>query len=168
MDDGARFSTQQPPRVSWAQSRALWDSLLPTSRGDNTVPSTFPTESLSTHAPLGQHIREEKKEKKEEKKRKRRKASITLQEMHFSNTNSFPTGWRRKTSHQLLPLTPRGSAWDPRLAPADLPSSLLGTRTRAFPAQGKGWEREKGWESGREGGGLGAFLNNQPSEWQQQ
>lgn len=141
-------------------------TLLPTSRGDNTVPSTFPTESLSTHAPLGQHIREEKKRKR--RKKKRIKASITLQEMHFSNTNSFPTGWRRKTSHQLLPLTPRGSAWDPRLTPADLPSSLLGTHSTAFPARGKSWERGKAWEGSREGGGLGAFLNNQPSEWQQQ
>lgn len=95
-----------------------------------------------------------KKKREKEKKKKKEKGQ------HHAPGNALFK--HQLLSHGLLPLSPRGSAWDPRLTPADLPSSLLGTHTRAFPARGKGWEGR------REGGGLGTFLNNQPSEWQQQ
>lgn len=54
----------------------------------------------------------------EKVKKTQQEASRTLQEMHFSNTNSFPTGWRSAGGHQLLLLLVRAV----RLAPADLSS----------------------------------------------
>lgn len=59
-----------------------------------------------------------KKNGKSKKKKTQQEASRTLQEMHFSNTNSFPTGWRSAGGHQLLLLLVRAV----RLAPADLSS----------------------------------------------
>lgn len=106
MDDGARFSTQQPHRVSWAQRRALWDSLLPTSRGDNTVPSTFPTESLSTHAPLGQHIREEKKRKRRQKKKKGERPASRSRKCTFQTPTPFPRAGGGKPAISCFPSLP--------------------------------------------------------------
>lgn len=115
--------------------------------------------------------RREKKKKVREKETKKKKkgkkeASSTLQEMHFSNTNSFPTSSQRTPGHQLLPLPCRA----PRLAPADLSSSHpLRPLSAADAASQLRWQRgrERGRrgerEGGREGGGPGAFRTNQRS-----
>lgn len=143
---------RRTPAPPWdPHSSGVTPSLSPTNRGDSTVPSTFPAELGSAHTPLAQHTGGEKREKGKEKKKKKA-ASIMLQEMHFSNTNSFPTGWRRKTSHQLLPLAPRGSVRDPHLVPADLPSSRLQHPHRSFPGpQERAGSRERAGSSGGRG-----------------
>lgn len=83
---------------------------------------------LFPHALLRKALQQGKERKRDRKKRngksgkKKKKnqqeASRTLQEMHFSNTNSFPTGWWSAGGHQLLLLLVRAL----RLAPADLSS----------------------------------------------
>lgn len=87
-----------------------------------------------------------KNKKRQQQQKKNQEASRTPQEVHFSNTNSFPTGWWSAGSHQLLLLLVRAL----RLAPADLSSrpplhSLSALPQPPAPPAAR--------EGGREGGG---------------
>lgn len=148
---GRSSEPRRTPAPPWdPHSSGVTPSLSPTNRGDSTVPSTFPAEPGSAHTwftTWGGKKREKRKRRK-----KKKAASITLQEMHFSNTNSFPTGWRRKTSHQLLPLAPWGSVRTHTSCPLTSPLHSSSTHTGAFPAPGKGLGVGKGLGA-QEGGG---------------
>lgn len=128
-------------------------------------PPPFPCALLREASRWRREKKKKVREKETKKKKGKQEASTTLQEMHFSNTNSFPTGSQRMTGHQLLPLpcrAPRSTgASHPLTSPpaSPAPAQRRGCGLTA-PLAARQGEREEGRQGGREGRRLPGCVSN--------
>lgn len=133
---------QRTPAPPWdPHGSRVTPGLSPTSRGDSTVPSAFPAELESAHTPLSPaHWGEKKKEKKEKKK----KPASRSRKCTFQTPTPFPRAGGGKPAISCFPSLPGALCGTHASRPLTSSLHRSGTRTRAFPAPGKGLGAREG------------------------